>query len=137
MTDLPLDIDAAEFERRLRSFGEDPETQITVTLHGRALYPGTGDLIPAMRPTMRLCFIDLMPWDYDADTSYERPLGGMQSAACHLAAALAAGQVEGTRWRLPPTPPGRRSGAGSNACRSTIRMLWPGFAKRAGMLLSP
>jgi glycosyltransferase involved in cell wall biosynthesis len=39
---------------------------------------------------MRLCFIDLMPWDYDADTPYERPLGGMQSAACHLAAALAA-----------------------------------------------
>ena len=38
---------------------------------------------------MRLCFVDLMPWDYDADTPYERPLGGMQSAACHLAAALA------------------------------------------------
>lgn len=38
---------------------------------------------------MRLCLIDLMPWDYDADTPDERPLGGMQSAACHLAAALA------------------------------------------------
>ena len=35
MTDLPPDIDAAEFDRRLRSFGEDPETRITVTLHGR------------------------------------------------------------------------------------------------------
>ena len=35
MTDLPLDIDAVEFDRRLRSFGEDPETRITVTLHGR------------------------------------------------------------------------------------------------------
>jgi methionyl-tRNA formyltransferase len=35
MTDLPLDIDAVELERRLRSFGEDPETQMTVTLHGR------------------------------------------------------------------------------------------------------
>jgi len=39
---------------------------------------------------VRLCFVDLMPWDYDADTPYERPLGGMQSAACHLTAALAA-----------------------------------------------
>src|SRR5690349_4128235 len=39
---------------------------------------------------MRLCFVDLMPWDYDADSPYERPLGGMQSAACHLSAALAA-----------------------------------------------
>src|SRR5688500_12531896 len=39
---------------------------------------------------MRLCFVDLMPWDYDADSPYERPLGGMQSAACHLTAALAA-----------------------------------------------
>jgi methionyl-tRNA formyltransferase len=35
MTDLPLNIDAVEFDRRLRSFGEDPETRITVTLHGR------------------------------------------------------------------------------------------------------
>jgi hypothetical protein len=45
---------------------------------------------------MRLCFIDLMPWDYDADTPYERPLGGMQSAACHLAGALAASGHEVT-----------------------------------------
>lgn len=35
MTDLPADIDAVEFERRLKAFGEDPETRITVTLHGR------------------------------------------------------------------------------------------------------
>jgi glycosyltransferase involved in cell wall biosynthesis len=38
---------------------------------------------------MRLCLVDPLPWDYDADTPLERPLGGMQSAACHLAAALA------------------------------------------------
>ena len=35
MTEFPPGIDAAEFERRLAAFGEDPETRITVTLHGR------------------------------------------------------------------------------------------------------
>jgi methionyl-tRNA formyltransferase len=34
MTDLAPDIGAAELARRLRAFGEDPETSITVTLHG-------------------------------------------------------------------------------------------------------
>ncbi|HEV7369367.1 glycosyltransferase family 4 protein [Arenibaculum sp.] len=39
---------------------------------------------------MRILFADLAAWDYDVDTPGERALGGMQSAACHLAVALAA-----------------------------------------------
>ena len=58
---------------------------------------------------MRLCFIDLMPWDYDADTPYERPLGGMQSAACHLAAALAAAGHE-VALATHTTRPAKRRG---------------------------
>ena len=58
---------------------------------------------------MRLCLIDLMPWDYDADTPYERPLGGMQSAACHLAAALAAAGHEAA-LATHTTRPARRRG---------------------------
>jgi glycosyltransferase involved in cell wall biosynthesis len=58
---------------------------------------------------MRLCFIDLMPWDYDADTPFERPLGGMQSAACHLAAALAAAGHE-VALATRTTRPAKRRG---------------------------
>ncbi|UEM02111.1 glycosyltransferase [Skermanella rosea] len=58
---------------------------------------------------MRLCFVDLMPWDYDADTPYERPLGGMQSAACHLAAALAR-QGHEVALATRTGRPGRRRG---------------------------
>jgi glycosyltransferase involved in cell wall biosynthesis len=58
---------------------------------------------------MRLCFIDLMPWDYDADTPHERPLGGMQSAACHLAAALAAAGHE-VALATNTTRPAKRRG---------------------------
>jgi glycosyltransferase involved in cell wall biosynthesis len=58
---------------------------------------------------MRLCFIDLMPWDYDADTPYERPLGGMQSAACHLAAALAGAGHE-VALATHTTQPAKRRG---------------------------
>ncbi|MEX1107272.1 MAG: glycosyltransferase family 4 protein [Dongiaceae bacterium] len=35
-------------------------------------------------------FLDVHPWDYHAGTPWLRPLGGTQSAACYLAAALAA-----------------------------------------------
>ena len=38
---------------------------------------------------MKLAFIDLGDWDYDADTPYASPLGGSQSAAVYLAAELA------------------------------------------------
>ena len=39
---------------------------------------------------MNLAFIDIVPWDYDAGTVSQRPLGGSQSALCYLAVALAA-----------------------------------------------
>jgi glycosyltransferase involved in cell wall biosynthesis len=39
---------------------------------------------------MNLAFFDTIPWDYDAGTAFERPLGGTQSAACYLSIALAA-----------------------------------------------
>ena len=39
---------------------------------------------------MNLAFFDGIPWDYDAATPYERPLGGSQSAFCYLSVALAA-----------------------------------------------
>ncbi len=37
---------------------------------------------------MRITFIDLINWDYDPTTPYLKPLGGTQSALCHLAASL-------------------------------------------------
>jgi glycosyltransferase involved in cell wall biosynthesis len=39
---------------------------------------------------MRLAFLDVIGWEYDADTPYQRPMGGTQSAAVYLAAELAA-----------------------------------------------
>ena len=39
---------------------------------------------------MKLAFIDMAPWDYDAETPFNSPLGGTQSAAVYLAAELAA-----------------------------------------------
>jgi glycosyltransferase involved in cell wall biosynthesis len=45
--------------------------------------------IPNGHP-MRILLADLASWDYDVDTPHERALGGMQSAACHLAVALSA-----------------------------------------------
>ena len=38
---------------------------------------------------MRLCFVDLAPWDYDVATPTIKPLGGSQSALCYLAIKLA------------------------------------------------
>src|SRR4051812_42975789 len=38
---------------------------------------------------MNVVFLDLIGWDYDVATPYERPLGGSQSAACYLAEELA------------------------------------------------
>jgi glycosyltransferase involved in cell wall biosynthesis len=38
---------------------------------------------------MRLCISDCVPWDYNVETPYRQPFGGMHSAACHLAVALA------------------------------------------------
>lgn len=39
---------------------------------------------------MKIAFIDFINWDYGPDAPYRFPLGGMQSAACYLAQALAA-----------------------------------------------
>lgn len=38
---------------------------------------------------MRICFVDLAPWDYDVATPTRKPLGGSQSALCYLSVALA------------------------------------------------
>jgi len=39
---------------------------------------------------MRICIADMVNWDYHVGTPVGQPMGGMQSAACYLAAALAA-----------------------------------------------
>jgi len=38
---------------------------------------------------VRLVFIDFIEWDYTPETPWEKPLGGTQSGACYLMAALA------------------------------------------------
>jgi glycosyltransferase involved in cell wall biosynthesis len=39
---------------------------------------------------MHICIADTVDWDYHVGTPLGRPMGGMQSAACYLATALAA-----------------------------------------------
>ena len=38
---------------------------------------------------MKIAFIDLIPWDWDLDAPFQRPLGGTQSALAYLAIAMA------------------------------------------------
>jgi glycosyltransferase involved in cell wall biosynthesis len=74
---------------------------------------------------MQIAFLDRMPWDYRVDTPDERPLGGSQSALCHLARSLA-GQGHAVRMVTMTTAPGLVAGVD---CRS----LDEGFALFAGM----
>ncbi len=62
-----------------------------------------------MAHPLSIVFLDPHAWDYHADTPFRRPLGGTQSAACHLAIALAA---RGHRVALSThtTEPGTRRG---------------------------
>ena len=74
---------------------------------------------------MRIAFLDRMPWDYRVDTPEVRPLGGSQSALCHLARALArAGHA--VRVVTMTSAPGPVAGVD---CRS----LSEGYALFAGM----
>lgn len=73
---------------------------------------------------MRLLFADLVSWDYDVDTPWLRPLGGIQSAVCYLAAALAAAGHE-VAMLTNTSNPGRRRGveclsAGDPAVRARL-----------------
>ncbi len=47
---------------------------------------------------MRIALIDPAGWDYHAGSPYEIPLGGSQSALCHLAAELARAGCEVHLW---------------------------------------
>jgi glycosyltransferase involved in cell wall biosynthesis len=38
---------------------------------------------------MKLAFVDMIPWDYDAGSPYQRPMGGSQSGVCYLSVELA------------------------------------------------
>lgn len=57
----------------------------------------------------RLAFLDRIPWDYRVDAPDLRPLGGSQSALCHLARALARLGHE-VRTVTMTTAPGRVDG---------------------------
>lgn len=57
----------------------------------------------------RLAFLDRIPWDYRVDTPDRQPLGGSQSALCHLARALARHGHE-VRTVTMTTAPGRIDG---------------------------
>jgi glycosyltransferase involved in cell wall biosynthesis len=82
-------------------------------------------LVSDLLVSMRIAFLDRMPWDYRVDTPDERPLGGSQSALCHLASALA-GQGHAVRLVTMTTAPGLVAGVD---CRS----LSEGFALFEGM----
>ncbi|CUW37798.1 conserved protein of unknown function [Magnetospirillum sp. XM-1] len=53
---------------------------------------------------MRVLFYDAIGWAYDADTPYNEPLGGTQSAVAYLTAELAAQGIEVTVANDVPAP---------------------------------
>jgi glycosyltransferase involved in cell wall biosynthesis len=55
---------------------------------------------------MRICIADTVDWDYHVGTPLGRPLGGIQSAACYLATALAV-QGEDVTFLNHTREPGR------------------------------
>ncbi len=72
---------------------------------------------------MRVAFVDYAPWDYDAGTPDERPLGGSQSALCYHSRELAG---QGHEVHLI-------NGAG-NARESHDVRVWPLAAATAEVL---
>jgi glycosyltransferase involved in cell wall biosynthesis len=74
---------------------------------------------------MRIAFLDRIPWDYRVDTPDLRPLGGSQSALCHLARALAR-RGHAVRVVTMTTAPARIEGV-------DCRPLSEGFGVFAGL----